>query len=84
MTEYVRVRLENGSHKTVTRYVAEAAGLPILDQDPLQRDGRPVPVKRRVQLGTREAANPRKATTRKRAAGKKNEAADASESVKED
>ena len=48
--EYVRVRLENGSHATLTREQAEAAGLKPLKQDALRRDGSPRPTKHRLDL----------------------------------
>lgn len=47
----VRVRLENGSHKTITAERAEALGLKPLKQSPTRRDGSPAPTKHRVDLG---------------------------------
>lgn len=49
--EYVRVRLDNGAHKTMTAERAEATGLKPLKQEPLRRDGSPAPTKHRARLG---------------------------------
>lgn len=49
--EYVRVRLDNGAHKTMTAERAEATGLKPLKQEPLRRDGSPAPTKHRVAIG---------------------------------
>ena len=49
--DLVRVRLENGAHKTLTAERAEATGLKPLKQSPTRRDGSPAPTKHRVSLG---------------------------------
>lgn len=49
--EHVRVRLDNGAHKTITRERAEAAGLRPLKQEALRPDGSPRPTKHRVDIG---------------------------------
>lgn len=57
MTEFVRVRLENGAHKSIPAHRAEALKLPTLKQDALRRDGRPATTKHRVdKSGTAVAA----------------------------
>ena len=56
MAEKVRVRLQNGSHKTITKARADQLGLTPLKQDAVGRDGRDLPVKHRVELGTASAA----------------------------
>jgi len=48
VTEFVRVRLDNGAHKSIPAHRAEAANLKPLKQDALLRDGRPAPTKHRV------------------------------------
>ena len=48
MTEFVRVRLENGMHATITAVAAEAANLKPLKQPALGRDGRPAAPKHRT------------------------------------
>ena len=63
--KYVRVRLENGSEKTVTEVVANRYGYKPLDKATHGRDGRPLPTKPRVPLGT--AASAKKSTTAKAA-----------------
>lgn len=60
--EYVRVRMENGSHKTIRADHAERLGLKPLKQDGLGRDGRPRPPVHRADLGTASAATTRSST----------------------
>jgi hypothetical protein len=63
---YVRVRLDNGSEKTVTELIASVYGYEVLDKPTHGRDGRPIPPKHRLPLGTPASAkkSPRaKATT---------------------
>ena len=48
MPEFVRVRLDNGAHKTIPTAVAEAASLKPLKQSPTTRDGRLARTKHRV------------------------------------
>ena len=55
-TEYVRVRMHNGTHKSISKAHAERLGLQQLKQDAVGRDGRPLPPKHRVDLGTASAA----------------------------
>ena len=55
-TEYVRVRMHNGTHKSISKSHAERLGLQQLKQDAVGRDGRPLPPKHRVDLGTASAA----------------------------
>lgn len=71
--EFVRVRLENGAHKSIPAHRAEALKLPTLKQEALGRDGRPRPTKHRTDKSGAAVAT----TT------PTSEAADASES-KED
>lgn len=71
MTEFVRVRLDNGAHKSIPAHRAEALKLPTLKSPALRRDGSPATTKHRVTKGAAVAT-----TT-------PNEATDASES-KED
>ena len=48
MTEFVRVRLENGSEASIPARAAEAAGLKPLKKPALGRDGRPLSTKHRT------------------------------------
>ena len=54
--KYVRVRLENGSEKTVTEVVAQTNGYKALNKPTHGRDGRPLPPKHRTPLGGRAAS----------------------------
>ena len=72
MTEFVRVRLDNGAHKSIPAHRAEALKLPTLKSPALRPDGTPAPTKHRVDKSGAAVAAPTK-----------NEATDASES-KED
>ena len=56
MPKYVRVRLDNGTEKTVSEAAASNAGLKPLDKPTHSRDGRILPPKPRVELGTASAA----------------------------
>ena len=62
--EYVRVRMETGTHKSIRADQAERLGLTPLKQDAVGRDGRPLPPKHRVETGTASAAT-RKSTEAK-------------------
>ena len=56
MTKFVRVRLENGTEKSVPETVAETSGYKPLDKPTHGRDGRLLPPKHRVPLGTSASA----------------------------
>ena len=56
MSEFVRVRLDNGTEKTVTTVVANRYGYKALDKPTHGRDGRPLAPKHRVPLGTSASA----------------------------
>jgi hypothetical protein len=56
MPEYVRVRLDNGTEKTVTTVVADRYGFKALDKPTHGRDGRMLAPKPRVPLGTSVSA----------------------------
>lgn len=58
--KFVRVRLENGTEKSVPETVAQTAGYKILDKPARGRDLRVLPDKPRVDLG---AASAKKKTT---------------------
>lgn len=58
MTEFVRVRAENGSEISVPIAVAEGAGLKPLKQSPYNPDGSIRPEKHRVPRGAGAAATP--------------------------
>ena len=58
--KFVRVRLENGTEKTIAKIVADIHGFVPLDKPTHGRDGRPLPDKHRVPLGTASAAKSRK------------------------
>lgn len=45
MTEFVRVRLENGAHASLPAGFAESHSLPTLKQDAVGRDGKALPDK---------------------------------------
>ena len=49
--KYVRVKLENGTEKTVTEIVAQRYGYKALNKPTHGRDGRLLPPKPRVPLG---------------------------------
>lgn len=51
MAEFVRVRLENGAHKSMPKARADALGLTPLKQDAYARDGRPAATKLRASKG---------------------------------
>lgn len=51
MPEFVRVRLDNGAHKSMPKSKADAAGLKPLKQSAVGRDGRPLPTKLRTRIG---------------------------------
>lgn len=57
MPEFVRVRLDNGAHKTIPKAVAVAAGLKPLKQEPLAQDGRLARTKHRVTKSGAAVAN---------------------------
>lgn len=50
MPKFVRVRLENGAHKTLPESAPGVAKLPRLKSPAFTRDGRPAPTKPRVRL----------------------------------
>lgn len=56
-SRFVRVSLPHG-HFTVNRVTAERGGWRILQQDAVDRDGRPLPPKPRVEV--KDAPKPRK------------------------
>ena len=58
--KFVRVRLPNGTEKNVPEIVAQTSGYPVLDKPTHGRDGRQIPEKHRVPLGTASAAKSRK------------------------
>ena len=70
---YARVRLDNGSEVTVTAHLAAVRGLKTLDKPAVGRDGRPLPPKHRVPLGTASAAKSRKSPAVKPAADESQE-----------
>jgi len=51
LPDYVRVRLDNGSHVSVSRARADQLGLKPLKQPGLNRDGTIRPAKHRTALG---------------------------------
>jgi hypothetical protein len=53
--KFVRVRLENGTEKSVPEVVAETAGYKVLDKPARGRDQRVLPDKPRVALGAASA-----------------------------
>ena len=59
--KFVRVRLENGTEKSVPETVAQTAGYKILDKPARGRDLRVLPDKPRVDLGASSAK--KKSTT---------------------
>lgn len=62
MSEFVRVRLANGSHKSMPTASAQSAGLRPLKQPALNRDGSLARTKHRVNLdGSRVSAAPTEA-----------------------
>lgn len=61
--KFVRVRLENGTEKSVPEAVAQASGYKSLDKPTHGRDGRLLPPKPRTPLG--ESASATKSTTAK-------------------
>lgn len=61
-SKFVRVRLENGTEKSVPEVVAETSGYKVLDKPTHGRDGRLLSPKHRVPLGTASAATPRKSS----------------------
>jgi len=63
--KFVRVRLDNGTEKSIPEVVAKTAGYKALDKPTHGRDGRLLPPKHRVPLGTTASA-----TTRKNSAAK--------------
>jgi hypothetical protein len=64
MPKFVRVRLENGTEKSVPETVAETSGYKVLDKPTHGRDGRLLPPKPRTPLGGAASASksPAKAT----------------------
>ena len=62
--KYVRVRLENGSEKTVTEVVAQTNGYKALNKPTHGRDGRILPPKHRVPLGGAASADHTKTEAR--------------------
>ena len=65
MPKFVRVRLENGTEKSVPEVVAQRYGYKPLDKPTHGRDGRLLSPKPRVPLGT--SASAKKSTTAKAA-----------------
>ena len=57
MPEFVRVRLENGTEKSVLKAVADRYGYKALSKPTHGRDGRIRPPKHRVPLGGAASAN---------------------------
>ena len=55
--KFVRVRLENGTEKSVPEVVAETSGYKPLNKPTHGRDGRLLPEKPRVPLGGAASAN---------------------------
>jgi hypothetical protein len=49
--KFVRVRLPNGTEKSIPEVVARTSGYTVLDKDAYGRDGRLKPAKPRVALG---------------------------------
>lgn len=49
--KFVRVRLENGTEKSIPEAVAENSGYKVLSKPTHGRDGRLIPPKHRVPLG---------------------------------
>lgn len=64
--KFVRVRLDNGTEKSIPEIVAQTSGYKVLDKPTHGRDGRLLPPKHRVPLGV--AASAKKSTTPKEAA----------------
>ena len=60
--KFVRVRLENGTEKSVPEVVAETSGYKVLDKPTHGRDSRLLPPKHRVPLGGAASAK-RKSST---------------------
>lgn len=71
--KFVRVRLENGTEKSVPEVVAKTSGYKPLDKPTHGRDGRLLPEKPRVPLGTESAAKSRKSPAVKSAADESQE-----------
>lgn len=67
MANFVRARLEDGTEKSVPEAVATNYGFEVLDKPTHGRDGRLLPPKPRVPMGTASAASksrkPRKSTS---------------------
>ena len=63
--KFVRVRLENGTEKSIPEVVAETSGYKVLDKPTHGRDGRLLPPKHRTPLGV--AASAKKSSTAKAA-----------------
>ena len=74
---FVRVRLDNGTEKSVPEAVALRYNLEPLDKPTHGRDGRMLPPKPRVPLGMSASAAPRK--SRKTTSATKSAAADESQ-----
>lgn len=62
--KFVRVRLENGSEKSVPEVVAQTSGYTVLKKPTHGRDGRLLPPKHRVPLGGAAVADHTKAEAR--------------------
>ena len=62
--KFVRVRLENGSEKSVPEVVAQTSGYKVLDKPTHGRDGRLLPPKHRVPLGGAASADHTKTEAR--------------------
>lgn len=65
MTEFVRVKLENGADATVSAGFAKSHGLEPLDKPATGRDGKALRDKPRVSVAKRAAAKPSKTTATK-------------------
>jgi hypothetical protein len=71
MSEFVRVRLDNGTEKTVSAVVASRYGYKPLDKPTHGKDGRILAPKHRVPLGT--SASAKKSTPAKAKSAKADE-----------
>ena len=57
MPKFVRVKLENGSEKSIPEVVAQTSGYKVLNKPTHGRDGRLLPPKHRVPLGGAASAD---------------------------
>ena len=66
--KFVRVRLENGTEKSLPETVAETSGYKPLDKPTHGRDGRLIPPKHRTPLGVAASAKKSPTAATKKAA----------------